>query len=200
MPDAVQAEGLIGGEERPEPDRLPRLIRSTWYIVSRRVEGRSNSRCWGRLHHFYYFAREPKPNSVALMPIFQLYAYALTVLWVELSIEESPGRRDVPDEGDIFTPRRAVRNPRWKPDKCLRRLARGELHRTSPPRQPPSRFSAGPSSTSGERSQVISACQANRARASLPALGFLVVFEHPRLHLVVKRKLRVAMPTCNELS
>jgi len=26
------------------------------------------------------------------------------VLWVELSREESPGRRDVPDEGDIFTP------------------------------------------------------------------------------------------------
>jgi hypothetical protein len=32
MPDAVQAEGLIGGEERPEPDRLPRLIR---YVVYR---------------------------------------------------------------------------------------------------------------------------------------------------------------------
>ena len=44
MPEAVHAEGLIGGEERPEPDRLPRLIRSTWYIVSRRVEGHSNSR------------------------------------------------------------------------------------------------------------------------------------------------------------
>jgi hypothetical protein len=73
MPDAVHAEGLIGGEDRPEPDRLPRLIRSTWYIVSRRVEGHSNSRCCGRgrLHHSYYFAREPKPNSVALIPIFQ---------------------------------------------------------------------------------------------------------------------------------
>jgi hypothetical protein len=113
-------------EERLEPDRLPRLIRSTWYIVSRRVEGHRNSRYCGRgrLHHSYYFALEPKPNSVALIPIFQLYAYALTVFWVELSIEESPGRRDVPDKGDIFTPRRAVRNPRWKPDECSRRPAR----------------------------------------------------------------------------